>query len=345
VARARRVASFAAALLALAILVALAGPRELVRVVAGADPALAASGILLALAGLVLLGLAWDRIVGPALPDEPRPALGLYFATLFLNLVTPFGQAGGEPAMAALVTKTSEAGPGEALGRMVGADVVNTAPFFTLTFAGAAVGLATVGARSLVVRVALLSAGLLVLLAGAVLLVAARERAVPRLARRLAAGWGRLLGAVGVPAASSLRPDPGLVAQEAREAVAVTGDLRDEPGLLAVALGFNHAAALVDVAAVYVLLLAVGAPPARPGLLLLAFPASMLAIFLPFPGGLGGVEATLAALVAALSGVPLTGAVGAALLYRVGNYGGGLAIGAAALASRSVDAASGGTPR
>lgn len=343
--RARRVAAFAAAGITVGALVLLADPGELLSVLAGADPALVALASGGAILAHVLLGLAWDRVVGPVLPDEPRPALSLYFSTLFLNLITPFGQAGGEPAMAALVTRTSEAGPGEALGRMVAADLVNAAPFFTLTIAGAALGFATLGTRPLLVRVAVLSLVLLTVVVGAVLLVAARQGAVPRLARRVTAGWGRVLGALGVPASSGLRADPGVMATEAREAMTVAGELRDEPGNLAWALGWNHGAALADVASVYVLLLALGATPEVPALLLLAVPASMLAIFLPFPGGLGGVEASLAFLVAGLAGVPLATAAGAALLFRAASYGGGLVVGAAALASRSVDAASGGTPR
>jgi uncharacterized protein (TIRG00374 family) len=65
-----------------------------------------------------------------------------------------------------------------------------------------------------------------------------------------------------------------------------------------------------------------------PLIVLFIVPASTLAGLTPSPGGLGGVEAALVALLAALAGLSLPTAAAVAVLYRVASYVFGLAVGA-----------------
>jgi len=114
---------------------------------------------------------------------------------------------------------------------------------------------------------------------------------------------------------------------------ALSGGIRDaralvlsgSPAVIAGAIGYMA----LDLAALAAAFAAVGSPPPI-GLLALAYVIGQLGGLIPLPGGVGGADGGLIA-VLALYGTPLAGAVAAVLAYRAFQLGLPALLGALAL--------------
>jgi uncharacterized protein (TIRG00374 family) len=258
---------------------------------------------------------------------SPWRASAVYAGVLFANNVTPFGQAGGEPVSALFVAESAGTEYETALAAVASADSLNVVPSTALGLAGvaylsvtAAVGdrLRVAGAAVGALAVALPAAGYLAWRARARLEAAAVAAIVP-------AAWvvGRTVPRLEAPTrdAVATRVDGFF------RAIEVVGTDRRTLG---VALGFSTLGWLAQAAALWLSLYAVGvvAPVAA---VLVAVPVGAIAGVTPLPGGLGGVEAVLIALLVPLAGVTAATAAAAVLLHRGAIYwlptllGGGVA--------------------
>ncbi|PSP47338.1 TIGR00374 family protein [Halobacteriales archaeon QH_7_69_31] len=321
-------AGFLGAVAALGVLAHLVGIGDLLFALSLARLDVVAAVVAVAGVWLTAWALALRTVLaalGAAI--SPWRASAVYAGVLFANNVTPFGQAGGEPVSALFVAESTGTGYETALAAVASADSLNFVPSTALGLAGvaylsvtAAVGdrLRVAGAAVAALAVALPAAGYLAwrararLEAAAVAAIAPAARVVGRTVPRLEA------------------PTRHAVATRVEgffRAIEVVGTDRRTLG---VALGFSTLGWLAQAAALWLSLYAVGvvAPVAA---VLVAVPVGAIAGVTPLPGGLGGVEAVLIALVVPLAGVTAATAAAAVLLHRGAIYwlptllGGGVA--------------------
>jgi uncharacterized protein (TIRG00374 family) len=311
---------FAVAVLVLYLVATGLGTQRVAGALAGAELRWVAVGCLSTLLCLALWGRAWQVVLRQVGIDvRYRRLVVTYFAATFANYVTPLGQAGGEPFIAYVLARDTDAPYEESLASVVTADLLNLLPFFT--FAAAGLSFLLLGAE-LPTAVRPLAFGLLGMALG-----------VPAIA---AGGWwfreGVKRGIVRLVAPLARRTDRVSVAGVRRridDLYAAFGRIATNPRALVEAVVFAYAGWAFFALPLFFAGRALGVP-VDPLLVLFIVPASTLAGLVPSPGGLGGVEVALVALVAGLTPVGAATAFALALVYRVASYWFALVVGGAA---------------
>jgi uncharacterized protein (TIRG00374 family) len=242
-----------------------------------------------------------------------------FYAATFANYVTPLGQAGGEPFIAYVLSRDTEASYEDSLASVVTADLLNLFPFFSFAGIGFA---ALLYDASLPTQVRPLALGLGAMAVGVPLFAVL----VWRFRFRLGNAVLRLVA----PIARRVRfVSPAGLRERLRDLNTAFERIADDQWALAHALAYAYLGWIFFALPLYFASLAIGADLT---LLLVFFivPASTLAGLVPSPGGLGGVEAALLVLLIGLGGLGQAPALAAALLYRVESYVFGLVAGGAA---------------
>jgi uncharacterized protein (TIRG00374 family) len=306
----KTVAGFVVAAILLYLLGVVAGWGEILATLRDAQPRWVALACLSTLLGLVAWGKAWQVVLAVIGIDVRfRRLVVTYFAATFANYITPFGQAGGEPFIAYVLSQDTGASYEDSLASVVTADLLNLLPFFNF----AAVGLAVLAWRAqLPDAIRPLAFGLTGLAV-----------AIPVLAY---VGWthreGVEAGVLRLLAPVARRTDR-LSIEGARGRVegfyASLEVLAAEPRELAYALVFSYAGWVLFALPLYFAGLTIGRE-IDPLLVLFIVPASTIAGLLPTPGGTGGVEAVLVLLLGPLVGLAAPAAAAMALVYRVASY-------------------------
>jgi uncharacterized protein (TIRG00374 family) len=294
-----------------------AGWDEIAVALRGARPRWLALACLSTFLGLVAWGKAWQVVLAViGIEVRFRRLIVTYFAATFANYVTPFGQAGGEPFIAYVLSQDTGASYEDSLASVVTADLLNLLPFFNF----AAVGLAVLVFRArLPGAVRPLAFGLTALAIAIPALVYvcwnyrdAVEAAVLRLLSPIA------------------RRTERLSVEGARERIerfyASLERLAAEPRELLSALVFSYIGWVLFALPLYFAALTVG-EAIDPLLVLFIVPASTIAGVLPTPGGTGGIETVLVLLLGPLVGLTVPVAAAVALVYRVASYWFALVVG------------------
>ncbi|PAU84656.1 TIGR00374 family protein [Halorubrum salipaludis] len=312
-----------AALAVLAVLFVVVGADRVIGTLRSADPTLVAATFGFALCWLVAWSLMLRTVLGSLdVSLSVGTAFLVYAGAVFANNVTPFGQAGGEPVAAALISRVSGSRYETGLVGIASVDVLNVVPSISLVFLG--VGYyatsAAVGER------------LEIAVGVAVALIAA-------IVSGIALGWryrrvvvDRLPGAVGAVAGRLDRFDAETVeagiANRLRNFFEDIERVGTSPGRLAAAVGLSLAGWVFQAAALTVAFAAVG-HGISPVIPLFAVPLAYVAGATPLPGGLGGIEAAFVALLVPTTGVPASAVTAAVLVFRGGVYWMPVAIGGA----------------
>jgi uncharacterized protein (TIRG00374 family) len=259
---------------------------------------------------LCVWALMWHRILAAMEVSVGYGHLVVtFFAASFTNYVTPMGQAGGEPIIAYILSRDTEAGYEQSLASVVTADVLRLLPFFNA--AGVGLGYVVIDSRlpgrleSLVLVLATLAVTLpLVVFAGWRYRRAVRGYAL-RLAEPVAARTERL-SADGV-------------AERIDRLYESVGQVADSPRTLLVSVGLAYVGWVLFALPLYFSALALGISVP---LVLVAFlvPATVVVSFTPLPGGLGAIEGTLVVLLTALVAVSSTDALAVTTVYRLASY-------------------------
>jgi len=300
----KALAGFAVALLVLGLLAAGIGLDEIAAELADADPRWLAVGCLSTAVGLVSWARAWQVVLGVVgVPVTFRKLVVTYYAATFANYATPLGQAGGEPFIAYVLSRDTDASYEDSLASVVTADRT-TLP---QEVRGVAVALAAfaVGVPAVAVVCWRFRGPLARFVVGLVAPVARRTRfvSVEGIQNRL-----RELN-------------------EAFERIA------DDRHALVHALVFSYVGWLFFALPLYFAVLAVGGSISL-WLVFFVVPASTLAGLTPSPGGLGGVEAALVGLLVVLAGFSTASGYATATIYRLASYW--FALGAGGLAAIAV---------
>lgn len=322
-------AGFLGALAVLGILVGFVGAGAIVAALATADPEVLTGVLIVAVAWLSAWGLSLRTVLGVLeTAISVRLAVLLFTAATFANNVTPFGQAGGEPVTALLITHATDAEYETSLAAIASVDSLNFVPSTTLALIGIGFFSAEVafGRR---LQVAALAVGSLALIIPAIGFVAWRnryrvERAVVRALTPAIAVLARLR--------SGYTPTEGDIARRIegffRAIERVAGD-REQ---VALALGFSTLGWLFLAGSLWLSLFALGYDVPYSAMLVVV-PVGAIAGVTPLPGGLGGVETVLVAMLVPTTQVTVPVATAAVLLHRGATYwlptivGGGVAAG------------------
>lgn len=329
-------AGFAGALVVLAVLAWVVGVGDLLAALSRARLPVVVAVVAAAAVWLTAWALALRTVLGALDADiTVSSAVGVYAGALFANNVTPFGQAGGEPVSALLIAEAARTDYETALAAIASADSLNFIPSTAFALLGVAyvVVSATAGA-------ALRWATAAVVAVAVVVPVVAWLGWTNR--GRVQAGTSRIL----TPIAQAVGRRIPRLGEPTREAVTSRVDgffgsievvATDRKALL-VALGFSATGWFAQAVALWLSLYAVGATVPL-WVVLVVVPVGAIAGVTPLPGGLGGVEAVLVALIVSLAGVGAATAAAAVLVHRGAVYwlptlvGGGVA---SALGARRV---------
>lgn len=320
----------------LAVLFVIVGPRRVVDALVSADSRLVALTIAFSLGWLFAWSLMLRAVLSTLDVDMSVPtAVLVYAGAVFSNNVTPFGQAGGEPIAALLISKVSASRYETGLAGIATVDVLNVVPSVSLIALGVSYH-ATTTALSDRVETAVGSAAALIAAIVLVLWILWRYRALVIDRVPPAAGWiARRVSRLGIdPAGIELAIADRLSGFTDR--IEVIGENR---AVLVGVVGFSLAGWLCQAAALGAAFAAIGQPiPLYVPLFVV--PLSYLAGAAPLPGGLGGIEAALVALLVPTTGVAVASITAAVLVFRGGMFWLPTAIGgvsASVLGVRAVD--------
>ncbi|WP_281195683.1 lysylphosphatidylglycerol synthase transmembrane domain-containing protein [Halorubrum sp. F4] len=313
--RALLLGSIAAAAV-LGILLYLVGAGEVVDTLRSADPTFVAATVGFALCWLAAWSLMLRTVLGSL--DVSIPVVTSFFVyagAVFANNVTPFGQAGGEPVAALLISKVSDCRYETGLAGIASVDVLNVIPSLSLVFVGVGyyATIAAVGER---LETAVTSA--VVLVGGIVVAIAVVWRYRETLSDRvpgIVAPWVGRLGRGRYDAASLESDLAGRLDRFFADIERVgTNRLR-----LSAVVGLSLLGWLAQAVALTAAFAAVGhAIP--PYVVLFAIPLANLAGATPMPGGLGGIEAAYVALLVPTTGIEASAITAAVLVFRGGTY-------------------------
>jgi hypothetical protein len=317
----RTAVGFAATLVVLGLLLYAVGVEDLLSKLARADLRLVAAVVLAAVAWLVAWSLSLRTVLGVlGVPMSPLKSFLVFAGAMFSNNVTPFGQAGGEPVTALLISRVTDAEYETGLASIASVDTLNFAPSITLALVGAgyyATEIAFGGNRNLLLAVGAVVVLAVVVPTGIYLGWQRRYRLEDRVVSALTPIIQRItdwLPRVPVPTAASIeRRINGFFRAIER--------IGADPEGLALALAFSTVGWLFQILGLWLAFQAIGVP-INLSVALFAVPVGAIAGATPLPGGAGGIEWVLATLLAAVTGpaVGFSTATAAVVIFRGAVY-------------------------
>ncbi|MFO7926189.1 YbhN family protein [Natronomonas sp.] len=281
--------------------------------------------VLVACVSTLLCLFAWAktwqvvlRQIGVFVPY--RRLVVTFFAATFANYVTPMGQAGGEPFIAYILSRDTEATFEQALASVVTADLIRMLPFFTVGGAGLGYLLATAGVTA---RIRPLAIALVVLAVALPLLAVVGWRFRDRVKRGLL-----------YCLAPIARGTDRLSIESARDRIdrlyASIGLIAGSPRGILVAIAFAYVGWIFFALPLYFSGVALGVVVSIP-LVCFVVPVTVIAGSVPLPGGIGAIEGTLVVLLPVLAGLTATDALAVTTIYRLTSYWFVIAVGGIAM--------------
>ena len=307
---------FSAAIALLAGLFFLVGTDRILESLVSAEPTLVAATLAFALCWLAAWSLMLRTVLGILGVDIPvGKSFFVYASAVFANNVTPFGQAGGEPVAALLISKVSTARYETGLAGIATVDVLNVISSVSMILVG--VGYYATTAR-IGERLETAAGSALVLIAGiAVLMLLVwryRDPIVDRVSDAVAFAVGRF--PIGGSDSAAVEKN---VAERLHRFFDRVERIATSRERLAAVLGLSLLGWLFQTAALLAAFAALGYDvPIY--VALFAIPLGNLAGAAPLPGGLGGIEAAFVALLVPTTGIPAPVVTAAVLVYRGAIY-------------------------
>jgi uncharacterized protein (TIRG00374 family) len=291
-----------------AVLLFLVGGRDVLAALRTADPQLVGLVFVAGVCWLGCWGLMLRSILGTlGTPITVWRSFLVYAAAVFANNITPFGQAGGEPIAALLISTVTDEPYETGLAGISAVDVLNVISSVTLilvsvsyyattTTVGEAVQDAVVSAIGIVAGVTI------------VLGVGWRYRwsLVDAASKLVAVMAARLIPSAG------FKPD---LQDRAERFFAHVETIATSPTRLGVVLGLSLAGWCLQGVALLAAFAAVG-QTVPIAVVFFAVPLGNLAGAAPLPGGLGGIEAAFVAILVPATGIPAATVTAAVLIHR-----------------------------
>jgi uncharacterized protein (TIRG00374 family) len=312
---------FAVALAVLSVVVWASGIEAVLGALAAANSSVLLVVVAVAAVWLSAWGLAlWTVLKAIGSPISAPKSVFVFSAAVFSNNVTPFGQAGGEPVSALLISTAADSEYETGLAAIASVDTLHFVPSVGFSIVGLAYVFA--GAARLTDNVAVAALGV------AVLVVAILTAATLgwRYRDRVEAG---IVRAVTPVAGAVFRVIPGRAAPSAADIeeridgfLTAVGRVAKSRRTVVVAMGFSAIGWFSLSTSLWLSLYALGQPldPATFAATLFVVPAGSIAGVTPLPGGLGGLEAAFIALLIPTAGVSVSAATAAVLIHRGATY-------------------------
>jgi len=284
---------------------------------ARADPSLLGLTGALALLWLAAWGLTLRAVLGSLDVRVPvATSFLVYAAAVFTNNVTPFGQAGGEPVSALLISKATDTRYETGLVAIASVDVLNVVSSIALMTLGVSVHASSFALGSGVyVALGSVLGSATVLLVAFTLVRRYRERFIERTAGVVARAFAALRR---VPIGSQ-PPSRADVADRMRgffrNVERVAADRRG----LAVALSLSALGWVLQAVALVGAFAALGRTLPL-SVALFVIPLAYLAGATPLPGGLGGIEAAFVGLLVPTTGIEAAVVTAGVLVFRIAVY-------------------------
>ncbi|AGB17317.1 hypothetical protein Halru_2742 [Halovivax ruber XH-70] len=298
------------------ILLFVVGTGRVVDALRTARPAYVALTFGLALCWLAAWGLMLRTVLGVL--DVRIPvvtALFVYAGAVFANNVTPFGQAGGEPVAALIISKITESRYETGLVGIASVDVLNVVPSISLIFVGISY-YATTAAIGQRLETAVTSA--VVLIGGVILVIGVVWRYRERIGERLPAVLSSIAGRLG-----RSRVDAEAFEAELNDRLDHFFEnierIATSRWRLGAVVGLSLTGWLFQTAALVVAFAALGhSIPAYVALFVI--PLANVAGAAPLPGGLGGIDLAFVALLVPTTGIAASTVTAAVLIFRGAVY-------------------------
>jgi len=313
------VLGFLGGLVVLAFVMWLVGIQEMLDALLSVErPAMVPVILLNAVVWLAAWGMALRTVLGAlGQPIAVHKAVLVFTAAVFSNNVTPFGQAGGEPVTAYLISEATDSEYETGLAAIASVDALHFVP----SLGYAVVGLVFVAGGQLAFDQNVVYASMAVAALVVALPVAAYlgwryryelEAAVVRVLTPVLQGFGRL-----VPRRDP--PEVSVIERRIEAFFAAIDRVAGNRTTLLEAVGFSAFGWLLLCTSLWLSLYALGFEVSFAAVLL-AVPMGAIAGITPLPGGLGGVESVLIVLLVPMTGI--TGAVvgAAVLVHRAATY-------------------------
>ncbi|WP_338729942.1 lysylphosphatidylglycerol synthase transmembrane domain-containing protein [Haladaptatus sp. DJG-WS-42] len=308
---------FLSALVVLAVVFWLVGIDAIVAALSTANPMIFLGVLVSGAVWIVAWGLAlWTVVNVLNGPMSAVRAIMLYAAAIFANNITPFGQAGGEPFSALLISRTTKTKYETGLAAIASVDALNFVPSIGLGLiaVGYFLTTATVGGR---LEIAVVAVGVLAVAVPMAGFLLWRHRETVK-------GW--TVDALTPTARVIARVLPRVEPPE-RESVIRRIDnffgsierVASSRWSLARALGFSALGWVALSTSLWFALFSLGHAVPFP-VVLLVIPLGSVASITPLPGGLGGVEAVLVGLLVPVTSIDPATAGAAVVLHRLGTY-------------------------
>lgn len=311
------VLGFAAAGALIVVLLLLVDVSHVASALALADPTIVGMVLALALVWLLAWGGTLRTVLGTMdVSMSVRRAFLVYAAAVFANNVTPFGQAGGEPVTALLVSKVSDSRFETGLVAIASVDVLNVVSSAALVFVGVGVYATrfTLG-TSLAAAVGSVVVLLVAIVVGFTLGWRFRETIVSTVAGPIARTVNRIRWG---PFATNDVTESD-VAERIQHFYGNVERIADDRQRLGIAVGLSTLGWLLQAGALVAAFAALG-HDIPVVVAIFVIPLANLAGMAPLPGGLGGIEAAFVALLVPTTGIAAAVVTAAVLIFRLAIY-------------------------
>jgi len=311
--------SFGIAIALLVFFMDSVGWGELLRVYKNTNPFILFFALILSCFGFFLNTHVWKNILEFLKVHMPfKTLLRLFYMSLFANYITPFGQVGGEPFMAYILSKKSKIPYGQGLATIMSADIIGAITPILFSAIGLVYYILTQDVTIVMFKIilALIFLGILIVLG--IIMIQTKRKFIEKIIRTVLKLLRRLLKAIKW---NEKRINHYFGDNSFTERIDIFYDafnavLTEKRWSL---VSFTLFATLAQVLALYYCVFALGYNP-KLLVFLAVLPLASLSSYLPLPGGLGGMEISIAYLLSLLCNLPIEIAMGSALLFRFITY-------------------------
>jgi uncharacterized protein (TIRG00374 family) len=256
---------------------------------------------------------------------------------MFSNNITPFGQAGGEPVTALLISKVADTEYERGLAAIASVDSLNFVPSIILSLTGAAfyATQTSFGRRLRIATTAIIILSIAVPILG--FLGWRKRNLVRRAVSKILAPVLRHISRLAPVYVSLSREKIEMHIREFFDSIERVATNRRG---LTLTLAASTAGWMFQMVALWLAFVAIGSPVPF-SVLLFVVPVGAIAGVTPLPGGAGGIEAVLVGLLTSLPGAGVTSgtALAAVAIFRGAVYWVPIAIGGGVVSVVGVDAA------
>lgn len=314
----RVIAGFAIGILALGMFIVFVGWDDVLAAAGETDPTIYALAFASTVLALACRATVWVYLLKVLDHELSAPTVGsMYVSAKFFKYISPYGQVSAPPGIAWFVGAFTDADYERNLAAILSADMLTYTPYYS--FGGIALLVTLLGAAALPnVEFYLAAAAVIVVVVVVVLWTLLFRRGVTeRLVIAVLTPIGRLLGRLGISVGKEF--DPPALRERIHGFYGTIDELLETPRRLLIGVVFGHLGWVFLMLPLLVVAQAMGIELGLT-MAILVVALSKIGFLVPLPGGIAGVEFTIAGLLVILAGISTSDAVAVAILYRFSTF-------------------------